>query len=144
METQLKPIRVGIAGLGRSGWDIHARTIREMPEQFQIVAVADDLAHRCAEAIAATGCRACSSLEKLFSDDEAEVIVVATPSFLHSEHAIAAMRAGKHVVCEKPMALTTADADRMIAVANETGRMLIPFHNRFPAQWDPKLGIHVT
>src|SRR5947209_930009 len=124
------PVRVGIAGLGRSGWNIHARTMREFPEQFRIVAVADFEASRREEARQATGCRAYDSFEQLIRDDEIELVVVSTFNRLHAEHTVAALETGRHVVCEKPFALTLADADRSIATAERVGRHVIPFQNR--------------
>ncbi|HWP40054.1 MAG TPA: Gfo/Idh/MocA family oxidoreductase [Tepidisphaeraceae bacterium] len=124
------PIRVGIAGLGRSGWSIHARSLLAMPQKYTLVAVADSAAERRDEAAATAQCRACATFDELIADPNVELLVVATPSHLHPEHSIAAMRAGKHVVCEKPLALNVEQADRMIAVAEQTGRVLAPFHNR--------------
>jgi scyllo-inositol 2-dehydrogenase (NADP+) len=58
-----------------------------------------------------------------------DVIVVATPSHVHATQVLEALRQGKHVVCEKPLALSVADADRMIDAAREAGRVLTVFHN---------------
>lgn len=123
-------IRVGIAGLGRSGWNIHAKTLMTLGERFKIVAVADQSGERRNEAITATGCRAYESYDGLVADKEVDLVVVATPNFLHTDHAIAAMKRGKHVVVEKPFALNTAGADRAIDVAKQTGLVIAPFHNR--------------
>ena len=125
-----QPVRVGVAGQGRSGWGIHVKTMQALPDQFRVVAVMDDLAARRKEAQAALGCRAYATFDDLVRDDEVEVVVVSTFNKHHSEHAIAALEAGKHVVGEKPFALTVADADRMIAAAQRAGRHLIPFQNR--------------
>ncbi|HEX7008534.1 MAG TPA: Gfo/Idh/MocA family oxidoreductase [Phycisphaeraceae bacterium] len=124
------PIRVGVVGLGRSGWGIHAETIARLSERFRLVAVAEVDPHRRAEAQARFGCHAYTEVEAMLPHTEAELIVVATPSHLHAQHAIAAMEAGKHVLCEKPMAMSSDEADAMIAVAKRTGRVLTAFHNR--------------
>ena len=123
-------IRVGIAGLGRSGWDIHAGLLSELGEKYRIVAAVDADAGRCQEAMERFGCRTYTDYADLLSDDAAELIVVALPSHLHADGAIAALEAGKDVVCEKPMATSLADADRMIAAAESTGRLLTIFQNR--------------
>lgn len=125
-----KPVSVGVAGLGRSGWDIHVAALRELPEQFRVVAALDNLPERRREAADALGCRVYERYENLLADREVELVVVAVPTQLHADATIAAMRAGKHVVCEKPIARDLAECDRMIAAEKETGRLLTVFHNR--------------
>ncbi len=129
-DTQGNIVSVGVAGLGRSGWNIHAEALKKLPQHFRIVAAMDVDAARRAEAEATFGCRSYDSFEALVADDDLELVVVATPNRLHTEHAIAAMRAGRHVVVEKPFALTPEDADRTIAVASEVRRVVAPFQNR--------------
>lgn len=124
------PIRVGIAGLGRSGWNIHATCIRKMPERFVVAAVTDPGADRRAEAQRELGATPYDDFDGLIGDPRVDVVVVASPNRMHADQACAAMRAGKHVVCEKPMGLTRDEADRMIRVSEETGRVLAPFQNR--------------
>lgn len=63
-----------------------------------------------------------------------ELVVIATPNHLHAAHAIAAMEAGKHVVCEKLMATNPAEAEAMIAASGRTGQTLTVFNNR---RFDP-------
>jgi scyllo-inositol 2-dehydrogenase (NADP+) len=124
------PLRVGIAGLGRSGWGIHAHALPSMPQQYQLAAVADIDAARCDEAKAAHGCRAYSDVSQLVADDELDLIVVATPNRFHAEHALQALENGKHVLCEKPFGFTTADVDAMIAASQKAGVVLQPFQQR--------------
>jgi predicted dehydrogenase len=121
---------VGIAGQGRSGWGIHARTIRSLPDRFRVVAVADPIVAGQEEARTTLGCRAYGDFDALLHDDNVEVLVVSVPNRLHSEYAARALAAGKHVVSEKPFALTVDAADKMIAAAERAGRYLIPFQNR--------------
>jgi predicted dehydrogenase len=128
--TTQGPVRVGIAGLGRSGWNIHAKTLRQFPEQYKVVAVADLDGGRRREAQDTLGCRAYAEFGDLIRDDDVEVVVVSTFNRLHSEHAVAALEAGRRVVCEKPFALTVADADHAIAAAARAGRLVVPFQNR--------------
>ena len=59
------------------------------------------------------------------ADDKVEAVVIATPSFLHHDQTIAAAAAGKHVLCEKPMALSTAACDEMIAACRRAGVLLM-------------------
>jgi predicted dehydrogenase len=68
--------------------------------------------------------RAHGSYEALLANPEIDVIYNSLPNHLHAEWTIKALRAGKHVLCEKPFALTLGDADAMIAAAKETGKVL--------------------
>ena len=131
-----EPVAVGVVGLGRSGWGIHLKTLKERPEQFRVAAVADPDTGRGEEARAAFGCAAYPAIETLLADAGVELVVVATPNRFHAPHAVAALDAGKHVVCEKPFGLSVADVDAMIAArdkaAARVGRpvLLAPFQNR--------------
>ena len=127
--TDQSPINVGIAGLGRTGWNNHANAFAHLPEQFRVVAVCDPDPERQAEAIERFDCLAYASYEELVADKAVELMVVATPSNLHAAQSIAAMRAGQHVIVEKPMASDLAGADAMLAVAEETGRILTVHQN---------------
>jgi predicted dehydrogenase len=124
------PVRVGVAGLGRSGWNIHVRTIQALPEQFRVVAVADADASRRRQAEEALGCRSYADPAGLIADDEVELLVVSTFNRQHTEHAVAGLEAGRHVLGEKPFALTVADLDRTLAAAARAGRLVVPFQNR--------------
>lgn len=124
------PLRVGIAGLGRSGWNIHAKSLAMLPALYRVDAVMDPEDERCAEAVAVHGCRVHPDFDALAADPDLDVVVVASPNHLHADHAVAALDAGKHVVCEKPFALTVEEADRAIAAAERNGRVLTPFQNR--------------
>ena len=132
--TVNQPIRVGIAGLGRSGWNIHAHLLEPLTDQFQVAAVVDADEGRRNEAIDRFDCMAYTSYDDLLADPGVELIVVALPSHLHAELAIAALEAGKHVICEKPMATALADADRMVAAAAASDHNLTIFQNR---RYDP-------
>ena len=78
------------------------------------------------------GGEAGTSWEQTVARDDIDAVVVCTPPDLHAPISIAAMRAGKHVLCEKPMTRTVAEAEEMIAVAEETGRILkCGFNHRY-------------
>ncbi len=123
-------IRVGIAGLGRSGWNIHAKLLEPLADHYQIVAVADADEARQQEASERFGCEMYDDYDSLLADDNVELVVMALPNFLHAGLSLQALSAGKHVVCEKPMATSLADADRMVKAASQSNCVLAPFHNR--------------
>jgi predicted dehydrogenase len=123
-------IKVGIAGLGRSGWGIHAYTLKNLTDHYHIAAVADVDGSRTEEAKAAHGCRTYNNVAELVNDADVDLIVVATPNRFHAEHALQALEAGKHVVCEKPFGFTVADVDAMIAASEKSGVVLQPFQQR--------------
>lgn len=123
-------VRVGISGLGRSGWDIHANALERCSGTYSVVAVSDPIEERRNDAINRFGCRAYSDFSSFLKDDEVELAVIATPSHLHASQTIKALRAGKNVVCEKPMATNLMEADMMIRVARETKRILTVFQNK--------------
>ena len=93
------------------------------------MAVTDTQDERCREAVQKLGCRAHAHPSALFADADVDLVVIATPSHVHATQVLEALRQGKHVVCEKPLALSVSDADRMIDVAREAGRVLTVFHN---------------
>jgi predicted dehydrogenase len=132
--SSINPIGVGIAGLGRSGWNIHARLLEPLAEQYRVVAVVDADAGRREEAVARFDCMAYTAYGDLLADPAVELVVMALPSHLHADLSIAALEAGKHVVCEKPMATSLADADRMVAASESHDTILTVFQNR---RYDP-------
>ena len=123
-------LRVGIAGAGFIG-GVHARSARLAGAR--VVAVAASSADSAATAAAALRAdRAVASADALVRDPEVDVVHICTPNHLHLPLAEAALAAGKHVVCEKPLALDAAGAERLVAAAVDAGRQAaIPFVYRF-------------
>ena len=78
--------------------------------------------------------RSYASASELVTDDDVEVAFVAAPPALHASLALDLLRAGKHVVCEKPLCLTVAEADQIIRTAAANDRVLTVYQNR---RWDP-------
>ena len=116
-------IRAAVAGLGRAGWDIHVAAMRGRKD-FVISDVVDLEQGRLAEAKAEFGCRTYKDWKRFLRESDAELVVVATQSKDHAPMTIEALRAGMHVVVEKPMATNLRDAERMMAAAKATGRLL--------------------
>ncbi len=102
-----------------------------------IVAIASREAGRAETVAAELGIpRAHASYEALLADPEVDAVYIPLPNHLHAEWSIAAARAGKHVLCEKPLALTADDAQRMIEVANAEGVTLMEaFMYRLHPSW---------
>lgn len=123
------PVRVGIVGLGRSGWSNHALSLSKRTD-FTVAAVADAVPERRAEAEQTLGCKAYDDYRALVADPFIELVVVSTPSHTHAAVAERALDAGKHTLVEKPLATSVDEADRMIAAAERSGRVLTVFQNR--------------
>jgi scyllo-inositol 2-dehydrogenase (NADP+) len=131
-ETATRVIGVGLAGYGAIARD-HGRQLNEV-EGLELRGVADPMPGRRAMAEGDFGVSTHSAVEGLLADPAVEVVVVGTPPSTHAEVTIAALAAGKHVVCEKPFALRLADVDRMLEAAAGAGRMLTCYQSR---RWDP-------
>ena len=84
-------------------------------------------------AAAANGIHVYGSNEALLADPEVDAVVVATPNDFHETLVIAGLEAGKHVICEKPVEMSVASVDRMVAAAKKAGKLFTVHHNR---RWD--------
>jgi predicted dehydrogenase len=116
----MKPLRCGVWGVGVWG-EKHARVYAAIPEA-ELVGVFDHSRERAAAVAAQFGGRAFESPAALLA--ECEAVSVATPTVAHLEAAAQALAAGCHVLVEKPMAVTVAEADAMIQAAERAGRVL--------------------
>jgi predicted dehydrogenase len=82
----------------------------------------------------------CTDFDQMLRDPTIDAVYLANPTFLHAPHTIAALRAGKHVLVEKPMAMNAAEAQTMIDTANQSGRKLaVAYYRRF---WDRFSAVH--
>lgn len=127
-------IGVVVVGYGLAGRSFHCPLVRRQPAMRLVGIVARDPVAR-AEATSVWGSDVAghASLDHALEDPRTDLVVVATPHDAHADLAVRALEAGKHCVVDKVMALTAADADRMIAARDRSGRMLSVFHNR---RWD--------
>jgi predicted dehydrogenase len=123
------PLRAGLIGCGTMGAS-HARQMAALADLR--LAAACDLDEDRARAVAqatqdATGSSVdvCTDVAALLARPDIPAVIVATPNFTHKEIVLQALAAGKDVFCEKPMALSVADCDAMIAAAREAGRKLM-------------------
>jgi predicted dehydrogenase len=116
---QAGPIKMAVVGLGRAGWDIHVRAIRGRKD-FQLVEAVDLEKSRLEEARAEFHCRTFTDFKQFLRESRAELVVIATQSKDHASMSIAALAAGKHVLTEKPMAISLRETDRVLAAAKQS------------------------
>lgn len=120
-------LRIGAAGLGR-GFMLMLPTFLADP-RVQLVAAADPRPEARARFAAEFGGRAYADVAALAADPEVDVVYVATPHQMHARHVLAAAAAGRHVLVEKPMAVSVADAERMVDACRAAGVHLIVGHS---------------
>lgn len=123
-------IQVGIAGTGFIG-PAHLEALRR--NNVHVVGLAESTAETAVEKAAGLGIeKAFESYEALLADPAIDVVHLATPNYLHYPQAKAALEARKHVVCEKPLAMTSQETKELVRLAHETGRVnAINFNIRF-------------
>ncbi len=125
-----KKLRIALIGYGGMG-DWHVQTLSGI-EDASLCGIWDiDPARR--EAASAKGLHVYGSQQELLGDGSVEAVTIATPNDTHLSIALAAMRAGKHVVCEKPVALNSGELEQMVNCAKEMGVLFTVHQNR---RWD--------
>ncbi|GMG64961.1 Gfo/Idh/MocA family protein [Tetragenococcus halophilus] len=121
---------IGYGGMG----SYHEKNLMfSEKEKINLVGVYDILEER-QEVARAKGLSTYESFEEVLADERIEAVLIAVPNDLHKSMSIAALKAGKHVVCEKPATLNTEEFDEILAVAADTGNRFIVHQNR---RWDP-------
>lgn len=126
-----KPIRIAIIGTGYRAW-AHLAILKSLP-RYQVAALADPTPENLDRAATlAPGAKTYSDYRKLLAEQkDLDAVVVITPSFLHADPTVAAFQRGLPVLCEKPMATTVEDANRMIEASRKAGKLLyIGFQKR--------------
>ena len=123
----MKSIRVAILGQGRSGRGIHAEYLRQVPKKFTIAAVADPMKDRRDRAVKEFGCDVYSNYKPILKRDDIDLVINATPSYLHVPYSLEFLNAGFNVLCEKPLAAKVNDVDRLIAAQKKSGRVFAIF-----------------
>ncbi len=107
---------------------------------IKLVAIASLHIDHAKNAAAQYGCEASDKWEKTIERDDIDIVIICTPPYIHAEIAIKSMKSGKHVLCEKPLTRTIQEAEEMVIVAKETGKILkCGFnHRHHPAIWEAK------
>jgi len=131
-----KATRVCLIGAGRAG-QVHANTLVHHVTEGQLVAIVDESPDTLRSAGSKYGIEACyGSLETALEQTSFDAVVITTPTFTHKDLAVLAANHGKHVLCEKPMALSLAECDEMIATTRHSGVILqIGFMRRFDPEF---------
>jgi len=150
-----KKLRVGVIGVGGMGsghamaihsgtgntiWSTHIEYVppfpgemtSNLPDYLELAGVYDINPARNEWAVN-HGIFAYDSYEAMLADPAVDAVIIATPNHLHKDMAIAAMHAGKNVLCEKPVMMSSADMLDVMAVSKETGKVFYPRQNR---EWD--------
>ncbi len=125
----MSKVRVGIIGCGSIAKNRH------LPEYFgkkhvEIVAVCDIVEERVHHFASEYNAKAYKNYEDLLANHDIDAVSVCTPNYLHAPVSIAASQAGKHVLCEKPMATSREDAEKMIKAAKQNNKKLMIAHNQ--------------
>jgi predicted dehydrogenase len=130
----MKPIQIGLIGCGGIS-RAHARGYQNLTELFQVTAACDTVETNAAERGRQLGAkRIYTDYEKMLEEADIDAVDLCLPHDLHAAVSIAALEAGKHVIVEKPIAISLAEADSMIAAAEKAGLILMVALNQ---RYDP-------
>ncbi|MBI4976166.1 MAG: Gfo/Idh/MocA family oxidoreductase [Spirochaetes bacterium] len=125
----MRKVKFGIIGTGAIA-QIHAKAL-SLCDNAELVLVYDKITERAAAFAKQHGCRAVTSYEE-FLASEIEAVTIATPSGLHGEVAIPAARAGKHILCEKPLEVTVSKTNELVRACESSNiRLSAVFQSRF-------------
>lgn len=131
----MEKLRVGIVGCGGIANQKHFPALKSQSALCEMVAFCDiieERAKKACEEYGAEGARYYTDYTELLKDESIDVIHVCTPNVAHCPITVAAFEAGKHVMCEKPMAATTEDAEKMMEAWKKSGKKFtIGYQNRF-------------
>ncbi|MFQ5684416.1 MAG: Gfo/Idh/MocA family protein [Candidatus Binatia bacterium] len=132
----MSDFRVAILGNGGIYRLAHGPAWAQVP-RAKVVATCDIVEDSAKRACRETGAEwHCTGIESLLSKDQIDIVDICTPSDTHADLSIQALQAGKHVICEKPMAVKPADASRMIEASRSSQRQLHIGHTRrFGSRW---------
>ncbi|HTI87132.1 MAG TPA: Gfo/Idh/MocA family oxidoreductase [Alphaproteobacteria bacterium] len=125
----MKPLRVGIAGLGVASSQV-LPAFRGNNSAYVLAGGADVRAEAREQFAKAFDRPTYDSVEAMARRDDVDAIWISTPNTLHAEHVVTAARHGKHVICEKPMAVTLAECDRMLRACEANGVKYLQGHSK--------------
>lgn len=123
-------LKFAIVGCGRIA-QRHAKHIQNT-KGAELVAVCDIVTEKADELAAAYNAKAHYTIEELLKDQTIDIVSICSPNGLHAEHSILSLKAGKHVLCEKPMAISVYDCGEMIKTAEKANkRLFVIKQNRY-------------
>lgn len=129
-----KKLKFGIVGLGGI-WNVgHSPDLLKHPE-VEVVAVCDIIKEKADKWGGQLNARSFTDFQEMIEKTDLDVVDICTPNLFHSKVAIAALRAGHHVFCEKPDAISPAEAQKMAAAAEKSGKTLMVMRNN---RWLPQ------
>jgi predicted dehydrogenase len=140
--SNFHPLRFGIIGCGRVA-PRHAQSIKQIADA-ELIAAADVIETRAIHFQEEYGLKPYTDYKELLARDDIDVVNICTPSGMHADLGIEALEAGKHVIVEKPIALSTVDADRLIETSRRVNRKLcVILQNRYnPPMKDLYAAVH--
>ncbi len=128
-------IRVGIIGCGGIANGAHMPAYAKLPDIVEMVAFCDiipEKAKKGAEQFGVSGAKVFTDYQEMLEMKDLDAVSVCTPNKFHAPIAIAALKAGKHVFCEKPMTITAKEADQMVKAVKDTGlKLSVGYQSRF-------------
>ncbi len=137
--NSLTPLKLAVVGVGRMG-QLYARIAAELP-QTQVVALCGQRAEpveQLAQRFGVRGYAGAAYRHMLAENPDLDAVIVATPEWLHVDPALAVIEAGKHLLLEKPIATTVADAQRIVSAAQARGVTLTVCHQ---LRFDPRYAL---
>ena len=123
-------INFGLIGAGRIG-QVHARSLAAHPNA-RLVAIADPVIEAAEKLAKSYDARAVADAEELFQADDIDAVIIGSPTPLHVAHITAAVKAGKAALCEKPIAMSSADEEKLMkAIEGYDAKVMLGFNRRF-------------
>ena len=132
----MRTVKVGIIGCGGIANGKHMPSLKKVPgcEMVAFCDIVKERAEKAAKEFGTPDAKVYTDYKELLKDESIDVVHVCTPNRSHSFITVDALEAGKHVMCEKPMAINSAEAKKMLDAANRTGKLLtIGYQSRFRA-----------
>ena len=119
----IKVALIGAGGMGMTHFNAYKKI-----EDAKVIAVVDAQVDAVREKIADENVRIYSDIDELFANETLDIVDICAPSYMHSELSIKALEKGAHVLCEKPMSISSEDTKAVIETAEKTGKLFMTAH----------------